>query len=52
MGVRQHHVCDDSKVLAKYRLNDQDDFHSAIDYDIEWNYDDFAKILFTKTTLS
>ena len=35
MGVCQHHVCDDSTVLAKHRLNDQDDFHSAIDYDIE-----------------
>ena len=30
LGVRPHHVCDDSKVLAEYRIHDTDKFHSKM----------------------
>ena len=33
LGVRPHHVCDDSKVLAEYRIKDIEKFHSAMNED-------------------
>ena len=30
LDVRPHHVCDDSKVLAEYRIKDIEKFHSAM----------------------
>ena len=30
LGVRPHHVCDDSKVLAEYRIKDIENFHSKM----------------------
>ena len=33
LGVRPHHVCDDSKVLAEYRIKDIEKFHSAMKED-------------------
>ena len=30
LAVRPHHVCDDSKVLAEYRIKEIEKFHSAM----------------------
>ena len=30
LGVRPHHVCDDSKVLVEYRIKEIEKFHSAM----------------------
>ena len=33
LGVRPHHVCDDSKVLVEYRIKEIEKFHSAMNED-------------------
>ena len=35
LGVGPHHVCDDSKVLAEYRIKDTEKFHSAMSEDFQ-----------------
>ena len=35
LGVRPHHVCDDSKVLAEYRIKEIEKFHSAMNEDFQ-----------------
>ena len=35
LGVGPHHVCDDSKVLAEYRIKDIEKFHSATNEDFQ-----------------
>ena len=35
LGVRPHHVCDNSKVLAEYRIKDIEKFHSAMNEDFQ-----------------
>ena len=33
--MRPHHVCDDLKVLAEYRIKDIEKFHSAMNEDFQ-----------------
>ena len=33
LGVRPHHVCDDSKVLVEYRIKEIEKLHSAMNED-------------------
>ena len=35
LGVRPHQVCDDSNVLAEYRIKDIEKFHSAMNEDFQ-----------------
>ena len=35
LGVRPHHVCDDSKVLVEYRIKEIEKFHSAMNEDFQ-----------------
>ena len=35
LGVRPHHVCDDSKMLVEYRIKEIEKFHSAMNEDFQ-----------------
>ena len=35
LGVRPHHVCDDPKVLAEYRIKEIEKYHSAMNEDFQ-----------------
>ena len=35
LGVRPHHVCDDSKLLVEYRIKEIEKFYSAINEDFQ-----------------
>ena len=35
LGVRPHHVCDDSKMLLEYRIKEIEKFHSAMNEDFQ-----------------
>ena len=35
LGVRPHHVCDDSKVLVEYRIKEIETFRSAMNEDFQ-----------------
>ena len=50
LGVRPHRVCDDSKVLAEYRIKEIEKFHSAINGDFQNQFENaLIKIRITST---